>query len=314
MEKIRKWKVKKMHIHSESIEPSIDNNICADITSFLKRKRKTIIEVLSENESLTHGELARAINSSSPSLSNMLIKFDEFDHRLIEIKNQGKYTYYSLTDLARAYVEKEYANAKKGNQGEILRHDELLLFQETKNSLRQFQNEFREDWEIEFDNELLRRIEWRPGIFGSFTNKSVNQFLSGIQFMIIKQYDSSYQKTLKLLDNNILERRLTKFSDICYPFANLLRLLQTTEDTYEVYDMLDSILWRKCSIHTQITQNFKWTREYQLLYEAIDKAITLTKNTDKGEIYHYFMVYIPANKELCAHLASCIWEIQQYGG
>lgn len=83
----------------------LTSEIRLKIERFLTKKRYTVLTELGRQGELTQKELANAIKSTATSLSNILLRFEECPYQLIQSRNGGKFRYYQLTDLGRAYWE-----------------------------------------------------------------------------------------------------------------------------------------------------------------------------------------------------------------
>lgn len=64
----------------------------------------------------------KVVNTTVTSAANILTKFAQYQYRLIEVQNRGKYRYYSLTSLAIEYIE--YIN---GQQKKRLRNKLYII-------------------------------------------------------------------------------------------------------------------------------------------------------------------------------------------
>ena len=76
----------------------------AEITAFLNRKKGEVFWTLEKQEGLSNKELAVAVDTTPTSLSNIILKFENFSYSLIEGKSRGRKRCYYLTELAREYV------------------------------------------------------------------------------------------------------------------------------------------------------------------------------------------------------------------
>ena len=64
------------------------------IDEFLTKKRKAILYALYGGKERPHKELADAAGTSPASLSNILLKFEQFPYKLLDSRTSGKYRYY----------------------------------------------------------------------------------------------------------------------------------------------------------------------------------------------------------------------------
>lgn len=84
----------------------IDEATENEIAEFLTKKRKAIMYALYEYKERSQRELADTVGTSPASLANILIKFEQFQFKLLDSRTFGKYRYYFLTKLGRAYIQR----------------------------------------------------------------------------------------------------------------------------------------------------------------------------------------------------------------
>ena len=145
---------------------------------------KEIVLILAENDRLSQGELASATNTTPPSISNIMLRFDEFKYCLIKSSSEGKYRYYSITDLCKRYLyERNRINIdieKSKNE----QRDIAQLVKQMKMSMDAFRSECDEEWEIEFDDGINDRINCKK-IEKNKKERLIDQFIVSTERLIL---------------------------------------------------------------------------------------------------------------------------------
>ena len=289
----------------EIYQEALDEVCKQKISSFLTKSRMDVIEALVGNKKLNHGELANVLSTSVASLSNRLVKFEEFDYKLLDSKSEGKFRYYFLTDLCKRYLEScDRDNAKQENV-KIIQHEVLQLKQQLKDVLEEFQGLHEDEWEIEMDDALIERIECR-NISNSKSEKLIDDFIIGIEKLLLYGYDNYSIMVLQMLSqNNILQTRIARFMDQYEAFLPVLEECKNEENYMHVYDKLGNIvkLYRQSKVdqaeYVDIPKEDK-------LFSKISYILEQIEHFDKQSINDWFMRYTAGNKALSAFMAQII--------
>ncbi len=289
----------------EIYQEALDEACKQKISSFLTKSRMDVIVALAGNKKLNHGELANVLSTSVASLSNRLVKFEEFDYKLLDSKSEGKYRYYFLTDLCKKYLESlDRDNATQENV-KIIQHEVLQLKQQLKNVLEEFKNLYEDEWEIELEDALIERIECRE-IKSSEGEKLVDDFIIGIEKLLLYDYDNYSIMVLQMLSkNNILQARITRFMEQYEAFLPVLEAWKDEENYMHVYDKLGNIV--------KLYRQSKEDKEKQVdipeedkLFCKISYILKQIEYLDKQSINDWFMRYMAGNKALSAFMAQII--------
>ena len=163
------------------------------IDEFISKKRKQILIELYPKRKLSQGELAKAVETSTASLANILLNFESFKYPLLESESEGKRRYYSLSRLGRDYIENCRRQEKKEEKGKIVR-DSSQMLQKAKACLGEFQA-LEENWEFELEEALLDRIECRK-IISNESQKAVDEFLKSIEYVLTYDYENQLLNVL----------------------------------------------------------------------------------------------------------------------
>ena len=282
----------------------LDAEMQKEITDFLSKKRKDIIDKLSENKKLSHGELAEAVDTSVASLSNILIKFDQFKYKLLDSINSGKYRYYFLSDLGNAYVERCREDENDIENEKIVQHEVLKLMQEARECLAKFQNIYKDDWEMLLDDALIVRINYCGALTGE-DEILIDKFIENIEKIMLSKDETLIEKVLKLLSGNaILQGRLTLLLDKFDPFCILLQDLKEEENTLQIYETLEAIIENKIVEAKIHSEKLNWTGRYEKLSIAILQIVNCMEDKNMSDIYECFCRYLAGNRQLSAFLTS----------
>lgn len=276
------------------------------ISSFLTKSRMDVIKELYKNKKLNHGELAVALSTSVASLSNRLVKFEEFEYKLLDSTYEGKFRYYYLTDLCKSYLESLTKDNHSQENVKIVQHEVLQLKQQLKAVLEQLQNIYEDEWEIELEDALIERIECRD-IASNEGEKLVDDFIIGIEKLLLYDYDNYSMMVLQLLSqNNILQARITRFMDQYEVFIPVLEEWKNEENYIHVLDKLGNIV-KSCRLSKETSKTVQAdVGEEDALYSRISYILERTEHLNKQGINDWFMRYTAGNKALSAFMAQII--------
>jgi len=296
-----------MHALDNKINLNIKNDIYDDITHFLSRKRKDILLALYENGELSQGEIAKIINTTVTSAANILMKFAEYQHCLIEVHSKGKYRFYSLTSLAIEYVEYINGQQKKEAEEQIIHHSELMLLQEAKKSISEFKQLYEEDWDIVMDDCLMNYIECEK--MEEKQENLVQIMLHSLALMDLEECENSMDKFLEMIDIPILSKRIERFMEKFETIRPVLLLLRDEKWVYQVNELLLSIISEKDSEAYELAENLGILKQY----EALQKTMIWLKNKlygkEKKEIFLRIKRFFPGQQQLCFMLSDRIYSI-----
>ena len=137
-------------------EPLSEKQI-QEISNFVIRKRKQVMMTLWAEDELTQGDLAKRIDSTVISLSNILLRFDNFKYKLLEYDNRGVRKYISLSQTGILYMQFLNHEDTSSTNEKIIPADHAYLLQEARNQFKYFQRKAAEATagDTEDDTELL---------------------------------------------------------------------------------------------------------------------------------------------------------------
>lgn len=301
MEIEREMKRSTSQIMSEQMRENIDR--------FLTAKRYRIMTALERGGSLTQGALAKEINSSATSLANIIQRFnDECPDLLLKAEDAGKYRYYTLTELGLAYVRDRQAREGHTRSGEELSEiEEQRLFQKAKQSLAEFQRICADGWETTLDDALCRICRGDKRGHGE-EEIYLDGYLNCLELLILNGSEGAMNRTLNLLDNNILRDRVAELMRKVEPFCVVLKSLQQEANAYTVFWLMERAFeGQKGEAVDERCKALGWSEgEYKQLSVVAHDLWKCMHAYDGEEIYNYFQALLPEQRQLCAYIACML--------
>lgn len=285
----------------------IKDDVTKAISIFLSKKRKEIIFVLAKQNELTHGELAKAINTSVASLSNILAKFDEFEYELIQSKSAGKFTYYFLTEIGKEYVEICNKMDEEQDNSKIVHHEIKRFLQNGKEALNQYKNLKDDEWAISLDDALCARLDYKK-IPNEKSEELVDTLLINIENVLLYDSENFITDIMDLMERErVLRSRLARFIDRFEAFRLLLQVWNAQESILQIYELLEAIIWQNEEKEKALTENICDVEKYNELKNSIRAFIDYGVLKNKEDIYRHWFRYLAGNKVLSAYLTKEIW-------
>lgn len=204
----------------------------AEITAFLSRKKGEAFWALERQEGMSNKEWAVAADTTPTSLSNIILRFENFSYSLIEGKSSGRKRCYYLTELAREYVYLLNKIGKEDEKGSsIYQQEEWLLRQRFKEALEQLKLRHGEEWEAVIEDILIRRILCSEDIGEAEDKKLVNEIIYVIEMALEKEYDGCIDLCMKMLSPSvILSKRIEEYLQCFYAFTPFYKKFQQEEE------------------------------------------------------------------------------------
>lgn len=287
-------------------EDILSEEMMVEISAFITKKRKKVIDILYRCIKISHGELAESCDSSTTALSNLLLVFDKFKYKLIDSRSEGKYRYYFLTELGRAYVEKCRLVENNLESEKIVQHEILRMLQENRDCLMEFQRINPDDWEIRLDDSLIARVNCCK-VSGEKSELLVDQFIGNTEKLMLVD-PLVIDKILRLLgDDAILRGRLVRFIEKFEPFQILLNSVKTEENMLWIYELLQALIEHNMIKAKEYIQQLEWTDGYvKELSSALEGLIRQLGHKDTTDIYDCLCRYLAGNHALCAFITNLI--------
>ena len=296
-----------MRVIDNRMKKEISEEAFSDITYFLSKKRLDILLALYENGELSQGELARIVKSTVTSTANILMKFAQYQYRLIGVNNRGKYRYYNLTSLAVQYVEYINSQQEKEAEEQIIHHSELLLLQKAKSSISEFKRIYEDDWDIVMDDCLINFIGCK--MMEENEEQLIQGMLHSLALMDLDEYENSMDKFLEMIDVPILSKRIERFMEKFATIRPILILLRDDNFVYQINEFLVAIIQENISSAVEYAESLGIQKQYEKLQNTINWLKNELYGKDKQEIFLYIKRFFPGQQQLCFTLSDRIYSI-----
>ena len=280
-----------------------ENETFRAIDAFMTTKRKKVLHAFLIQDEWKHGDLAAAAETSPASLSNIMIKFDQFPYPLLSCRSAGKYRYYSLTDLGKAYLAYSGEDDRPARPAALQNHEELLTFREIKDCLNQLKKTYEDDWDYMLDTELLRRI-----YFGKPTETGIeaDRLLTAIGKLEGFENETLSYRMMELFPSNILRNRLAEFLNLYGTFRLITKALEAGDNVFPVFEAINRFIAGTAA--EQDVKSLGWADRFSDLKVLFRKIADKCKNCEKEELFRCLNWYLPGNEVLAAYLCNLIWK------
>lgn len=278
-----------------------------EIELFLSKKRQQVVETLYEKKSLSQGELAEAIDTSTASLANILLKFRNFKYKLLDSQGEGKRRYYFLTNLGKTYLENYCKDKRNIDDEKVIYGDSFRTMQIVEDSFFNLKKSYEDRWETLLDDVLTACIKYH--LTDDDEVEEVNEFLFNVERALIDNYENCSVEILSLVStNSILLDRLEKFFDMFGMISPLLQKWNDGIDRLIIYDYIENLL----------TDNEDRLEENELQFSEKERgnlknmmSNIVNKVRNKQEIYRLCNRITAGNQELSAYLTKEIYRKQK---
>lgn len=291
-----------------NIKQTLDEKTINEIKSFLTKKRLLIMECLYRNNKLSQGELAEAVGTSVASLSNILLRFELFDHKLLGSFSEGKRRYYYLTDFGEEYFLKIYNNEEPAESENIISHESFQILQTAKESLDNIMKTYEDKWERIMDDVLIACIEHRDVQLRD-SEKKIMEFLNNVEKILIYDYERYSVELMKLfVANNILLDRFEQFLNKFEVYRPLLQAVQDGFDELQLCVFLEIIVRNEKYQAEAYLQRLQWCDEkYDRLVNTINNIVKNMETKDEEQVYELLNRFMAGNQMLSAILTKEIF-------
>ncbi len=275
-----------------------------EIEKFVFRKREQIMRVLFAEGEITQGQLAENINSTVSSVSNILLKFDQFKYKLLNCDSRGVRKYYSLSVIGMAYMQHLSDKSKVQKDDSFNSANGAYLLQEARRTYKYFQDKMDEDGEIRMEDTLLRLSFC---IDNDSTSEDVEKFLNYmycLEKLIIMNNDVYFDKALQLIQSNILRNWIIRFLEGFYLFLPILNLLEEKTNILVVFTVLENIAKGQLEEAFVIVKEKQW----EISCESLAKFLKMLKKSGRSQNDIYRILYgcMPDKMELAAMITRII--------
>lgn len=274
------------------------------IESLMIRKRPDVIMALARLGSASQKELAKASGTTPTSLSNILLKFEDFPYQLLEREDQGRNRIYRLTGTGQAYVRRKLRGSPEQGKGQVVSHEELRLQQALRDSIKQMQ-ERNEEWKVVFDRILLNRIYGIEEEYGELDEALVNVYVASLQKALMSEFFDVADLAGRLLGDEILISRLEKFLAVFYAFMPFLQKLEKKEDFFDIYEIFRRIIrYGEDGECQRLLQKLELSREGHTLADVMQSLKAGLSEKDRKTVYNRLEGFMPGMEAINAYLAS----------
>lgn len=282
----------------------------AEITAFLNRKKGEVFWTLEKQEGLSNKELAVAVDTTPTSLSNIILKFENFSYSLIEGKSRGRKRCYYLTELAREYVCLYNETGKEDEKRiSVYQQEEWVLRQRFKEALEQLRMRHGEEWEAVVEDILVRRILCSEDIGEEEDKRLVNEIIFVIEMALEKEYDGSVDLYMKMLSPSIiLSKRIEEYLECFYSFTPFYKKFQQEKEgntVGKIFRMM--ILDERTNQYEQEIQKLGLeTKQGYRLEKAIQQIKKYCHEQREELVYEKLQQFMPGRSQMNIFLASWI--------
>ncbi len=275
-----------------------------EIDKFVFRKREQIMRVLFTEGEITQGQLAESINSTVSSVSNILLKFEQFKYKLLHCDSRGVRKYYSLSAIGVAYMQYLSGKSKVQKDENIICANSAYLLQEARRTYRYFQDKADEDGEILMEDTLLRL---NFCINNNSTLEDVDKFLKYmycLEKLIIMNNEVYLDKALQLIQSNILRNWIDRFLERFFLLLPILNLLEDKTNVLSVFTVLENLAKGQLEEADVIVKEKQW----EICCEGVAKFLEILKKSGQSQddIYRILCGYMPDKMELAAMITRII--------
>lgn len=165
----------------------------------------------------------------------------------------------------------------------------LQLKQRLKDLLEEFKNLYEDDWEIKLDDALIARIECQE-IENSEGERLVDDFIIGIEKLLLYDYDNYSIIVLQMLQNNILRARVARFMEQYEAFLPILEAGNDEENLMHIFGQLADIV-KLCRRSEESMAERAGIPGEDTLYSKIGYILGKVEHLDKQSINDWFMRY-----------------------
>lgn len=286
----------------------IDDLSSEKITRFLDPPRRCIIfNTLAVREELSQGDLAKAVNSNATALANQLSKFDKFEYKLLESHNVGKYRYYKLSKLGKAYLKTIGRTSSSEFEGES-NGEESLLLQEAEESIRELKELYDDKWKACFNKIVMRLVGGRGITLDEKGETLVKRYLRCVELLSLQGNHMILNSVLALISDDILQDDIEVFMEYFEPFIAVLNALERKKNIFEAYMLVRAAFCEgeEKSLESYL-QAVEWSgSDFNKLKDKAQILKECVSEYSEEAVCRYFSYLLPDQEQLSIYIARCI--------
>lgn len=288
---------------------NLDEVAVEEITAFLNRKKGEAFWALEKREGMSNKEWAVAANTTPTSLSNIVLKFENFHYKLINGESKGRKRCYYLTELAKEYVYLKERNEENDDKvSSVYQQEEWILGQQFKETLEKLKARNGEYYEAVIENILIRRIYGLEDVDKPEDRQLVYDLILVLETALEKEYDGTVDRCMKLLSPTaILSKRLEEYLECFYAFSPFYKKMQNAKEKNAVGRIFKTMILHGKTEMVETEMEELGLSEYGL---KLEKVINQIKNycheLMEEQVYEKLDQLMPVRKQMNYFLASWI--------
>lgn len=291
-----------------SIEDGLIDEIKREqIERFLcPKKRNQVFMTLADRGELSQGDLAIAVGATATSLANLLAKFKDFEYNLLDTKNIGRYKYYMLSGVGRAYyatirrTEQNRHNPAEAEKGNALCMDAQVAIENFR--LLSLEGEWRTEFSLQM-GKLILGITPEAGE----RSEALRRYLRSVELLTLRGRHEDVAEVLNLLPDESMRGLVDRFMSCFEPFKVVIDGVGLDERTFAIYRLIEAAFCGKEEKAVeQYIKEVGW--EHSKYNELSAEAVKLRRNFDgcgEQEIYNYLGFLLPDQWQLRSYIALC---------
>lgn len=273
-----------------------------------------LLQTVYSNPGIQHKTLCTALSMSTSGLSNLITKIQNIDVPLIHIEKNGRSKYYTLTHIAKQYVEQELAvnniTAKIHTFSPTNYTDSLIT--EALDNLEIFKKNAGSEWEFLLYN-LCNHIQFETA---DRVKDSYQNFLQSLCTLQVQNKDALHQ-ILDNIGNRALNQHIEKCIDEKLYYFYLLEPLFKVEknDISAAFKIVDHVFVELYPLNFRFQYNELFSEgklisdeQYRDIFYCIAKMASeyLTRGYNKSDaLSDWQTVYFSNNTSLLYIAEKC---------
>ncbi|MBD5118500.1 MAG: hypothetical protein HDT37_05250 [Clostridiales bacterium] len=278
----------------------MDDKVRNEINRFVRTKLRLALMLLLYNSiEMSQSELVSALGSSAASVSNILAKFGQFEHKLVKYRCSGKYRIYSLTDLGHEFMEttdevrrEEKPKSRANDSGRILLEAQKCIEDLKVEAEKQSSDENIVEWADLMDAAMIWRAIGGARTLDHASEEIVDRYLICVERLTLERCEDALSKALDILEEYLLKRKVERYLNLFEPFIDVINGLGQASKSLALCKLVmlafsDPKAELPDNLLEKATLDRKW---YGKLKKAAIEIKTCVSQLDEEIIYNYFSV------------------------
>jgi len=297
----------------------LDATMIDKIDHFLRPKRRAkAFSILAKGAELSQKDFAEAMGSTATALSNILVIFSNFDYKLLEFSSVGKYRFYKLSQLGKAYL-KAKADSSSADIGDC-DGEKSKFIHEAKAAVDELIQLLPGSWEVVISRLLEVRIYGRDAeeVKRKFClededfekmEQALNQYLACVELAELQSNGDVLDQMLDLLPNMILRSLISDIVDVFSQFSAVIDALNDEKRSVWAYLMVKNAFSTPNDKEVERCSGLLgWSEKtFEALQETARELIKNVAHLEEEEVVcRYFLHLLPGQRGLCMYIARCV--------